>query len=212
MRRAGTTFLAVFALVAAGGCAAPASEGGIAPPTADASAPTAAPASPGASPAAEYVFGFVERQPEVDDPRMVDWVGDECGVLVMARVSTMPVDDPFLRPDYVVEFAEDGAELRRWAKPYGAEIIAIAGERLHFRADHEGTRRLFWTRPDGAVGVIDDRLANPAAAPAPTFGADAETLDCPALPVFSDAGSVQCARIRDGAGDLRRVAWEGACS
>ena len=183
-------------------------------PSAPAAAPatTAAVAAAAPAPAPTFVFGFTALQPERADPRIVDWVEDPCGMTAMAQVATMPVDDPSLLPDHVVEFDADGAEIMRWAKPYSAEIVAIAGERLHFRADHEGRDRVFWTRPDGALGLLEERLADPAATPPPGFADGATAVDCPALPVFAGSDYVQCYEINDGAGTRRRVAFEGACS
>ena len=61
------------------------------------------------------------------------------------------------------------------------------------------------------VGLIDERLANPAAAPAAGFLTGAEAVDCPALPVFPDPASVHCHAITDAAGTRRFIAFEGAC-
>ncbi len=178
--------------------------------------PAATPATPAAAAAPAlaptFVFGFTALQPERDDPRIVDWVEDPCGMTAMAQVAAIPVDDPSLLPDYVVEFDAEGAEIKRWGKPYSAEIVAIAGERLHFRGDLEGRDRVFWTRPDGALGLLEERLADPAAAPAPGFADGAVEVDCPVLPVFAGSDYVQCYEITDGDGARRRVAFEGACT
>lgn len=159
-----------------------------------------------------FVLGFTALQPEREDPRIVGWVEDPCGVTAMAQVTALPVDDPSLLPDFVVEFDADGKELRRWAKPYSAEIVAIAGERLHFRATHEGRERVFWTQPDGSLGVIDQGLENPSAPPTAGFADGAVAVDCPVLHVFAGSDYVQCYEITDGTDTRRRVAFEGACS
>lgn len=166
----------------------------------------AAPADP-----SRFVFGFTSTS-DAEDPRIVDWAEDPCGMTAFAAVDRMPIDDPSLRPDYVVEFDAAGATTRRWAKPYSAEIVSLAGERLHFRADHEGAYRTFWTQPDGSVGVLEERLASPVAAPAPDFVDGAVEIDCPALPDFAGSDYVQCFEVGDAAGGRRRVAFEGACS
>lgn len=177
-------------------------------PTAAVAPDAGAPSDRAAAP--RYRFGFTSISEE-DDPRIVDWAEDPCGVTAYADVDAMPIEDPTLIPDYVVEFDVDGKELRRWAKPYSAEIVAIAGERLHFRADHDGASRVFWTQPDGSVGVLEERLANPAAPPAPGFADGATEVECPALPAFEGSDYVQCFEIGDP-GARRRVAFEGACS
>ena len=217
MRTTSTTVLLCVALLAGCGAEPGAS---VAAHAADASAAAtdnaagtdAVAATDAATPAAapRYVFGFTSIA-EGEDPRIVEWAEDPCGVTAFAPVDAMPVEDPTLLPDWVVEFDADGSEVRRWAKPYSAEIVAIAGERLHFRADHEARPRVFWTQPDGTLGLIDDRLANPAAPPATGFADGATEVECPALPAFEGSDYVQCFEIADGE-NRRRVAFEGACS
>ena len=185
-------------------------------PTATGAAPVDATRDPAesaavAAAATRFVFGFTSIS-DAEDPRIVEWAEDPCGVTAFAAVDRMPVDDPSLLPDYVVEFGADGHELRRWGKPYSAEIVAVVGERLHFRARHDGFVRTFWTLADGSVGLLDDTLANPAAAPAPGFAENAEAIDCPALPVFAGSDYLQCYEIAGDDGIARRFAWEGACS
>ena len=139
--------------------------------------------------------------------------GVEAGYLLEATAKLSPLPFATLYGGWsYAEFAADGRELRRWGKPYSAEIVAVVGERLHFRARHDDVARTFWTLADGSVGLLDDTLANPAAAPAPGFAENAEAIDCPALPVFAGSDYLQCYEIAGDDGAARRFAWEGACS
>ena len=162
-------------------------------------APTGAVAASG-----RYEFAFLARDPERDDARITAWVEDECGLVAVARVDTMPLDDPQLRPDLVIEFAADGTEVQRWAKPWGAEILGLSGNRLVFGEGAAEARQAWWTDARGGIGDSEDIAGG--------LGEDARAIDCPALPGTADASALQCYEITDQAGLRRRLAWEGACS
>ena len=181
-------------------------------PTDAAAAPAAAgPAAPraGAAPAeastatGRYEFAFLARDPGRVDARITDWVEDACGLLALARVDVMPLDDPQLRADLVIEFAADGAELQRWAKPYGAEILGLSGNRLVFGQGTSDARQAWWTDVRGGIGDAGGLAGG--------LGGDARAIDCPTLDAAA-ADTLQCYEITDQAGLRRRLAWEGACS
>ncbi|KFN50924.1 hypothetical protein [Arenimonas composti] len=152
-----------------------------------------------------FQFWFSARSDEGEDARVVQWAEDPCGMTPIAVVERMPLDDPFLLPDFVVEFDAEGRELRRWGKPYSAEIRTIAGDALVFRANHDGAGlRDFRTDPAGNIAVAPSEVPS-------TFG-DATARDCPALPAFEGSDYVQCYEVRDADGGTRLLAWEGACS
>lgn len=174
-----------------------------APATAEAIAPAtpAAPAAPVAP--AIYEFAFTAQGDAADkDPRVVRWEGGPCGESPVARVETMPIDDKALLPDFVVEYDATGKEIKRWGKPYEAEVIALDGDRLQFRTD---ASHAYWTDTEGAIGALE-------AGDAPPPALDAPLLDCPALPSFAESEYEQCYDVADAAGQRRKLAWEGVCS
>ncbi|PZO63967.1 MAG: hypothetical protein DI635_06825 [Pseudoxanthomonas suwonensis] len=155
--------------------------------------------------AAAHVFTFMTLSDEVpNDPRILRVEESPCGPLVEARVANMPLNDPALLADLVVEFKPDGSELQRWGKPNEAELVGLEGERLLFAV---GAER-YWTTPDGGIGSLG----------AVKSGEGTELLTqqamfaCPALPGFGNSESVQCFRIGDAAGQTRLIALEGVCS
>ena len=142
--------------------------------------------------------------PSASAARVSAWVEDDCGLVAVARVDAMPLDDPQLQPDLVIEFAADGAEVQRWAKPYGAEILGLSGNRLVFGEGSADARQAWWTDARGGIGDSGDIAGG--------LGEDARALECPALDAAESADALQCYEITDQAGLRRRLAWEGACS
>lgn len=172
----------------------------------------AQPAAPPAAVAgARFEFAFTALDGAEDDPRIVDWQEDPCGMSAIAAVDRLPVDDKALLPDYVIEFDAEGAAVRRWAKPFSAEILTIAGDRLQFRAPQDDGKRVFWTTPDGTFGLHDVGPVDPARTVS-VFPDGASAVDCPVLPEFAGSDYVQCYEITDATGQRRRIAFEGACS
>ena len=206
MRRLLMTLLAAATLA---GCDRPDGDAGAA--ATPAAAPVATPAGNGALPRGHYVFGFSTPPEVMEDPRIVEWAESPCGDMAYAVVETMPMSDPVLKPDFVAEFDAAGRLLRHWAKPFSAEIVAVSGERLHFRARHEGIERVFWTQADGRFGLLGGLLDDPKKL-RPVFGADATPVECPDLPLFTGSGHLQCQQVTDESGAGRLLAWEGACS
>lgn len=174
------------------------------PPSAEAPATVVEPVAPVAAVApATYEFAFTSRGDAAGkDPRVVRWEGGPCGESPVARVETMPIDDKALLPDFVVEYDAAGKEIKRWGKPYEAEVIALDGDRLQFRTD---ASHAYWTDPTGAIGTLE-------AGDAPPPALDAPLLDCPALPSFAESEYEQCYDVADAAGQRRKLAWEGVCS
>mgnify|MGYP006186971837 CR=1 FL=1 len=105
----------------------------VAAPAADAAAATqAATGRPAATAAGRYEFAFLARDPERGDARVSAWVEDDCGLVAVARVDAMPLDDPQLQPDLVIEFAADG--IRRLAEiawQVNEKTENIGARRLH---------------------------------------------------------------------------------
>lgn len=155
--------------------------------------------------AAAHVFTFMTLSDEVpNDPRILRVEESPCGPLVEARVANMPLNDPALLADLVVEFKPDGSELQRWGKPTEAELVGLEGERLLFAVGAE----LNWTTPDGGIG----RLGAVKSGEATERLTQQAMFACPALPGFGNSESVQCFRIGDAAGQTRLIALEGVCS
>ncbi len=175
-------------------------------PAADAPAEAAPPSPPvAATPTAPatYEFAFTAQGDAADkDARVVRWEGGPCGESPVARVEVMPLDDKALLPDFVVEYDTAGKEIKRWGKPYEAEVIGLDGDRLSFRTD---ASHAYWTDPAGAIGALE-------AGDAPPPALDAPLLDCPALPSFAKSEYEQCYDVADAAGQRRKLAWEGVCS
>lgn len=157
------------------------------------------------APDAAHVFTFMTRSEDVPaDPRILRTQDSPCGPLVQARVADMPLNDPVLLADLVVEFTSGGSELQRWGKPNEAELVGLDGERLLFAA---GAER-YWTTPDGDIG----RLGAINSGEGTDILTQQAMFACPALPGFGDSDSVQCFRIGDAAGQTRLIALEGVCS
>lgn len=174
---------------------APAATSEATPPS---SSTTSTPTTP-----ATYEFAFTAQGDTAGkDPRVVRWEGGPCGESPVARIETMPIDDKALLPDFVVEYDAAGKEIKRWGKPYEAEVIALDGDRLQFRTD---ASHAYWTDPTGAIGALE-------AGDAPPPALDAPLLDCPALPSFAESEYEQCYDVADAAGQRRKLAWEGVCS
>jgi hypothetical protein len=178
-----------------------------APDDADAApAPQPAAGAPVADGVTTHQFWFSSLAPGADDPRIVGWIDDPCGMTPVAVVETMPLDDPSLLPDFVVEFDAAGKELQRWGKPYSAEILTIAGDELLFRANHDGAGdKDFRTDTTGRLVVLTQSVES-------TLSASAAPVACPELPVFQGSDFVQCYEVADADGRKRLLAWEGACS
>lgn len=156
-------------------------------------------------PAETHVFTFMTQSDEVPaDPRILRVEESPCGPLVEARVANMPLNDPALLADLVVEFKPDGSELQRWGKPNEAELVGLEGERLLFAV---GAER-YWTTPDGGIG----RLGAVKSGEGTELLTQQAMFACPALPGFGNSESVQCFRIGDAAGQTRLIALEGVCS
>ncbi len=160
-----------------------------------------------AEPAASYEFAFTSTHPdgkEGDDPRILRWEDGPCGGTPIARVSRMPLSDPALLPDDVVEFDDNGKELKRWGKPYEAEVVGLEGDLLRFRTNSDRPRA-FWTDLQGRIGTIAGDAAKIPDLDAPTF-------DCPTLPTFADSDYTYCSQVTDTAGRARKLAWEAPCT
>jgi len=171
------------------------------------SAPSSVLATPAAEAAASFEFAFSSTNAdgkEGDDPRILRWDDGPCGGSPVVRVSRMPLNDPALVPDYVVEFDDSGKELKRWGKPYEAEVLGLDGDLLKFRVNSEPPRA-FWTDLQGRLGTIAGDATTIPQLDTPTF-------DCPILPTFADSGYAFCSIVTDTTGRPRRLAWEGPCT
>jgi hypothetical protein len=160
-----------------------------------------------AEPAATFEFAFTSTHPdgkEGDDPRILRWEDGPCGGTPIARVSRMPLNDAALLPDDVVEFDDSGKELKRWGKPYEAEVVGLEGDLLRFRTNSDRPRA-FWTDLQGRIGTIAGDAAKIPDLDAPTF-------DCPTLPTFADSDYTYCSKVTDTAGRARKLAWEAPCT
>lgn len=198
---------------------APAATSETAPPAAEpkptAPAAEAAPASaeapiapPGsiqhALAAGEYLLPFTidPKHENVRDPRVLQWSEHPCGATPYARVRAMPLGDGLLLADDVIEFGDGGKELRRWSKPFEADVIAVDGDRMRLRVlDGNGVEQVLWADPAGALAVAQDAAA-----------AEPRSLDCPTLKAFADSDYLQCYEYVDAGGAKRRLAYEGVCT
>ncbi|MEQ1512769.1 MAG: hypothetical protein ABL934_08840 [Lysobacteraceae bacterium] len=171
------------------------------------SAPSRVPAPTAAETTASFEFAFSSTNAdgkEGDDPRILRWNDGPCGGSPVVRVSRMPLNDSALLPDYVVEYDDNGKELKRWGKPYEAEVLGIDGDLLKFRV-HGEPPRAFWTDLQGRIGTIaGDAAAIPEL--------DAPTFECPKLPTFANSDYTFCSIVSDAAGRPRKLAWEGPCT
>lgn len=181
-------------------------------PSADERAAAEAPIAPIAPPgsikhvlaAGEYLLPFTidPKHENVRDPRVLQWSEHPCGATPYARVRAMPLDDGLLLADDVIEFGDGGKELRRWSKPFEAEVTAIDGERLRLRVlDGNGAEQVLWTDPAGALAAAQNAVA-----------AEPRLLDCPSLKAFADSDYLQCYEYVDAGGGKRKLAYEGVCT
>lgn len=186
-------------------------------PTASAPAPAAQPATPAETPApatptatvatTQYVLPFTSQAEEgaPEDPRIVRWGEGPCGATPYARVSAIPLEDKSLLADYVVEFDQAERELRRWGKPYEADVIGLEGQWLRVRArDSEDKSHEFRIDVAGRIESIADK--------AQALADRSKMIDCPKLPTFAESDYEQCYDVTDAAGAQRRLAYEGVCA
>lgn len=181
---------------------------GVSQPTAPPAAPLVEPSpAAGTEPTASFEFSFTSTNPggkEGEDPRILRWEDGPCGVTPVARVSQIPLNDPALLPDYVVEFDDSGKEIKRWGKPYEAEVVGLEGDLLRFRT-YSGRPHAFWTDLQGRIGTIAGDAAKIPDLDAPTF-------DCPTLPTFADSDYTYCSKVTDTTGRVRKLAWDAPCT
>lgn len=180
-----------------------------APAPAAAPAPSATVPAPAASraqtpapivaPTYEFAFTF-QGSEGTQDPRILRYEDGPCGGTPVAKVASIPLTDANLLPDFVVEFDSTGKEIKRWGKPYEAEVIGLDGDRLQFRTSDD---HAFWTDTTGAIGALDS---------APTAELDAPLIECPELPTFAKSEYEQCYGIAGIDGPRRTLAWEGVCT
>lgn len=187
----------------------PAATAAAAPTPATAVAPVEAPLAPPGTikhslAAGEYLLPFTiaPELAETHDPRVLQWSEHPCGATPYARVRALPLDDKLLIADEVIEIDDAGQELRRWRKPFEADVVAIDGERLRLRSlDGNGVEQLLWTDPAGTLAP-----AQVAAEAKPRL------FDCPALKAFAGSDFVQCLEYADAGGAKRKLAYEGVCT
>ncbi|MBW8369330.1 MAG: hypothetical protein K0M70_15935 [Arenimonas sp.] len=164
--------------------------------------PAATPAP--ASDAPLHTFAFFVSDLQARDARIADYAQADCGMVAIARVSRIPIDDDLILPDLVVQYDQDGGEIKRWAKSYSSEILAISGDDLFFGASPGGDAGPFRTTPTGEVAVAVPLASN--------LEANARYVACPeALPSFSDMSLVNCYQTTDVAGRPLNLAWEAGC-
>jgi hypothetical protein len=185
MRRA----LPLLLLAALAGCAP-------APASRDAEAPSARPKL--------HAFAFFVNDLQARDPRVVDIIQSDCGMVAIARVPAIPVDDPLILPDLVLQYDEAGAEVRRWSKSYSSQILAISGDQMFFGASPGGDAGPFRTTPAGDVTVAVPLATN--------LEDNASFVTCPeSLAGFADMSLVSCYQTTDVAGRTLYLAWEAGC-
>ena len=157
-----------------------------------------------AAPAPLHAFAFFVSDLQARDPRIVNLVQADCGLVAIARVPAIPLDDDLILPDIVVQYDPAGTERRRWAKSYSSEILAVAGDDLYFGDSPGGDAGPFRTTPAGDVAVAAPLAAN--------LEANARYVACPAsLPSFNDMSLVSCYETTDVAGRPLLLAWEAGC-
>lgn len=179
-----------------------------------ASKPAPAPATQTAAVSkVQYLLPFTSQaeQGAPEDPRIVRWTDGPCGATPFARVASIPLDDKSLLADYVVEFDPAGRELRRWGKPYEAEVLAVEGEWLRVAVnDLDGKPHELRIDLAGRI----EPIADPAQAQPKTqaLSERSKMIDCPKLPTFAESDYEQCYDVTDAAGAHRRLAYEGVCA
>ncbi len=151
-----------------------------------------------------HTFSFFVSDLQARDARIADYLQGDCGMVAIARVSRIPIDDALILPDLVVQYDEAGGELRRWAKSFSSEILAISGDDLFFGASPGGDAGPFRTTPTGEVAVAVPLASN--------LEANARYVACPdSLHGFHDMSLVNCYQTTDVAGRPLNLAWEAGC-
>lgn len=167
----------------------------------------AAPAVQGDATMHRFAFEPRSEKAGPSDARIVGTQPSPCGTVLVARVGAIPLDDPQLRPDWIVESDAAGQTLRKWGVPYEALLVGIKGERVQFRTD-TGT---YWTDAAGEVEQADAKGID-AGGERPASMVDAGSkVECPGGLEGGSEGW-QCAEVRDGDGGPRRLAVETVCS
>ncbi len=167
-------------------------------------APSSTDAKPDAARPKLHAFAFFVSDLQARDPRITEIIQSDCGMVAIARVPSIPIDDPLILPDLVVQYDEAGAEMQRWAKSYSSQILAIAGDQMFFAASPGGDAGPFRTTPAGDVTVAVPLATN--------LEANASFVACPeSLHSFADMSLVSCYRTTDVAGRPINLAWEAGC-
>lgn len=157
-----------------------------------------------------FEFGFTAK-PEVSakDARVVRMEEDgPCGGGPVLRVNSIPLNDPMVEPDFVVEFDKDDKEIRRWGVPYGSQIAGMEGDRLIFQSHYsdDGGGRLLWTDSHGLLGQMIYPVDS-------SWRGLSANIQCPALPAFEHSHYVGCHAFSDlKSGAERHLAWEDPCT
>jgi hypothetical protein len=125
-----------------------------------------------------------------------------CGESLLTRVRAIPLDDPVIEPELVIEYDEDGMELRRWFIPIDRNVDGLDGEVLMvplFRREGREPAQLR-IRPDGGFIVAP-----------PVEPAEPEFVPCPTLEAFTGSDYRVCFRFREGGRD-RYLTMELPCT
>jgi hypothetical protein len=167
-------------------------------------APTPQEQEAAATPAPLHTFAFFVSDLQARDPRIAEIIQSDCGMVAIARVPAIPIDDPLILPDLVVQYDEAGGEVHRWAKSYSSQILAISGNEMFFGASPGGDAGPFRTTPAGDITVAVPLASN--------LEANASFVECPAsLAAFADMSLVSCYETTDVAGRKINLAWEAGC-
>lgn len=151
-----------------------------------------------------YELSFWPGTEAESDSRVVKLSHHPCGMVAVARVTTMPPlkGDRSLEPEKVVEFSATGQVLRRWATPVDSTPIAIRGDRLLVEVAATEPVRI-WIDIDGKIAPGDSNIT-----------AAISPVACKNIfQEFENSAYASCWRYQDlESGNFRILGFEGVCS
>jgi hypothetical protein len=122
-----------------------------------------------------------------------------CGRTATVPVTRIPLADPALEGELVLEVAEDGQEVRRWTVPVDVPVFGVRGDELVVRLP-DGTS--LGIRPDGTFRLVPELLP-----------ALPEPVTCPDLARFRGSAYLRCWPFTDlDGGERRLLAYQGPCT
>jgi hypothetical protein len=122
-----------------------------------------------------------------------------CGATLSARFKTIPVKNPIVDPERLVEFDSAGRPMVEWRAPTDRYPVGLQGDELFVS---HGETFFLGIRPSGEYRIVP-RVALPEPA----------DLSCPTRELFPKSAYARCRMFADlASGKQRRLGFEGPCT